>query len=107
MRERIKSYVVILFGIAITAMAISLFFVPNKVVSGGSSGLSTVLYYTVGIKPSLANALINVFLLILSLFCLGQGFVLKTLFSSGILSLIHLKFWNVQKFYIRKKRKNL
>ena len=87
MRERIKSYVVILFGIAITAMAISLFFVPNKVVSGGSSGLSTVLYYTVGIKPSLANALINVVLLILSLFCLGKGFVLKTLFSSGILSL--------------------
>jgi uncharacterized membrane-anchored protein YitT (DUF2179 family) len=87
MRERIKSYVVILFGIAITAMAISLFFVPNKVVSGGSSGLSTVLYYTVGIKPSLANALINVALLILSLFCLGKGFVLKTLFSSGILSL--------------------
>ena len=87
MKEKMKSYVVILFGIAITAMAISLFFVPNKVVSGGSSGLSTVLYYTVGIKPSLANALINVALLILSLFCLGKGFVLKTLFSSGILSL--------------------
>ena len=87
MRERIKSYVVILFGIAITAMAISLFFVPNKIVNGGSSGLSTVVYYTVGIKPSLGNALINVVLLILSLFCLGQGFVLKTLFSSGILSL--------------------
>lgn len=87
MKERIKSYVIILFGIAITAMAISLFFVPNKIVSGGASGLSTVLYYTVGIKPSLANALINVVLLILSLFCLGKEFVLKTLFSSGILSL--------------------
>ena len=94
MKERIKSYVVILFGIAITAMAISLFFVPNKIVNGGSSGLSTVLYYTVGIKPSLANVLINVVLLILSLFCMGKGFVLKTLFSSGMLSLFIELFSN-------------
>ena len=86
MKERIKSYVVILFGIVITAMAISLFFVPNKIVNGGSSGLSTVLYYTVGIKPSLANVLINVVLLILSLFCFGKGFVSKTLISISILS---------------------
>lgn len=86
MKERIKSYVVILFGIVITAMAISLFFVPNKIVNGGSSGLSTVLYYTVGIKPSLANVLINIVLLVVSLFCLGKGFVLKTLFSSSLLS---------------------
>ena len=55
MKEKIKSYALIVLGIAITAMAISLFFVPNKVVSGGSSGLSTVIYYTVGMKPSLAN----------------------------------------------------
>ena len=86
MKERIKSYIVILFGIVILAVAISLFFVPNKIVNGGSSGLSTVLYYTVGIKPSLANVLINVVLLILSLFCFGKGFVLKTLISICVLS---------------------
>lgn len=86
MKERIKSYVVILFGIAITAMAISLFFVPNKIVNGGSSGLSTVIYYTFGMKPSLTNALINGVLLIISLFCLGKMLVAKTLVSIGILS---------------------
>lgn len=87
MKERIKSYVVILFGIAITAMAISLFFVPNKIVNGGSSGLSTVIYYTFGMKPSLTNALINAVLLIISLFCLGKMLVVKTLVSIGILSI--------------------
>lgn len=87
MKERIKSYVVILFGIAITAMAISLFFVPNKIINGGSSGLSTVIYYTFGMKPSLTNALINAVLLIISLFCLGKMLVVKTLVSIGILSI--------------------
>ena len=86
MKERIKSYVIILFGIAITALAISLFFVPNKIVNGGSSGLSTVIYYTFGMKPSLTNALINGVLLILSLLCFGKSFVARTLLCIGMLS---------------------
>lgn len=60
MKRKIKSYVIILLGLVITAMAISLFFVPNKIVNGGASGLSTVVYYTLGLKPSLTNVLINV-----------------------------------------------
>lgn len=86
MKERIKSCAIILFGIAITALAISLFFVPNKIVNGGSSGLSTVIYYTFGIKPSLTNALINGVLLILSLLCFGKSFVARTLLCIGMLS---------------------
>ena len=86
MKEKIKSCALIVLGIAITAMAISLFFVPNKIVNGGSSGLSTVIYYTVGMKPSLANVLINAVLLLMSLFCFGKGFVAKTLVSIGLLS---------------------
>lgn len=86
MKENIKSYVLILCGTAITAMAISLFFVPNKIVNGGSSGLATVIYYTLGLKPSLANALINTVLLLVSLLCLGWGFVAKTLLGIGVLT---------------------
>ncbi len=86
MREKIKSYVLILCGTAITAMAISLFFVPNKIVNGGASGLATVIYYTIGLKPSVANALINALLLLLSMLCFGWKFVAKTLFSIGMLT---------------------
>ncbi|MBQ2921754.1 MAG: YitT family protein [Tyzzerella sp.] len=88
MKEKTRTYLFITCGTAITAMAISLFFVPNKIVNGGSSGLSTVIYYTVGMKPSLTNALINAVLLILSLFCFGKIFVAKTLFSIGLLSIL-------------------
>ena len=86
MKAKIKSYSIIIFGIVITAMAISLFLVPNKIVNGGASGLTTVIYYTFGMKPSLSNVIINVGLLVLGLFCLGKTFVAKTLFSIGILS---------------------
>lgn len=57
-KEKTRSYVLILCGVAITAMAIGIFLVPNKSVNGGASGLATVLYCTVGLKPSLANAII-------------------------------------------------
>lgn len=86
MKERLKSYGLILLGIAVTAMAISLFLVPNKIVNGGSSGLSTVVFYAVGLKPSVTNALINGVLLLASLFVLGKKFVAKTLVCIVLLS---------------------
>lgn len=88
MKEKIKTYVLITCGTAITAMAISLFFVPNKIVNGGASGLATVIYYTLGIRPSVANAMINGVLLLLSLLYLGWRFVTKTLFSIGMLTVL-------------------
>ena len=86
MKERLKSYGLILLGIAVTAMAISLFLVPNKIVNGGSSGLSTVVFYAVGLKPSVTNALINGVLLLVSLFVLAKKFVAKTLVCIVLLS---------------------
>ena len=86
MKEKLKSYGLILLGIAVTAMAISLFLVPNKIVNGGSSGLSTVVFYAVGLKPSVTNALINGVLLLVSLVVLGKKFVAKTLVCIVLLS---------------------
>ena len=88
MKEKVKAYILIYFGTAITAFAISAFFVPNKIVNGGASGLATVLYYTLGIKPSLANAIINIILLIFALICFGWGFIAKTIFSIASLTIM-------------------
>lgn len=88
MKDKIRAYILIICGVAITAMAISLFLVPNKIVNGGASGLATVIYYTIGLKPSLANAIINAVLLLLSLLCFGWKFVTKTLFSIGTLTVL-------------------
>ena len=86
MKKKCKSYGLIALGIAITAMAISLFLVPNKIVNGGSSGLSTVIFYAVGLRPSVSNVLINGVLLLVSLFVLGREFVAKTVLCILLLS---------------------
>lgn len=85
-KEKIKSYIIILFGVTLTGMAISVFLVPNKIVNGGASGLATVIYYTTGLKTSLANAIINAVLLLFALLCFGWKFVVKTLFGIVMLT---------------------
>lgn len=87
-KEKLKSYILILLGVSLTGFAISAFLVPNKIVNGGASGLATVIYYMMGLKPSLANAIINAVLLLMSLLCFGWKFVGKTLFSIGMLTVL-------------------
>lgn len=81
MKEKIKSGILVFIGITLTAIAISMFLVPNKIVNGGASGLATIIYYTVDIKPSISNAVINGILLLFALICFGKKFVAKTLLS--------------------------
>ena len=81
MKEKIKSGLLVFAGISLVAIAISMFLVPNKIVNGGASGLATIIYYTIGIKPSISNAIINGVLLLFALIYLGKKFVAKTLLS--------------------------
>lgn len=88
MKEKVKMYLLITLGTTLTAMGISLFFVPNKIVNGGSSGLSTIIFYTFGMKPALANTIINGILLLMALFCFGWKFIAKTIFNVAFLNVV-------------------
>ena len=58
----IKRYAIIFLGVILTALGISIFYTPNKIVSGGVSGLSTILYHALGIQPGFSFAVINIVL---------------------------------------------
>lgn len=88
MKEKMKSGILVFVGITLVAIAISMFLVPNKIVNGGASGLATIIYYTIGLKPSISNAIINGILLLFSLICFGKKFVVKTLSSIVGLTLL-------------------
>lgn len=88
MKEKMKSGILVFVGITLVAIAISMFLVPNKIVNGGASGLATIIYYTIGLKPSISNAIINGILLLFSLICFGKKFVDKTLSSIVGLTLL-------------------
>lgn len=81
-----KSFIFTILGTAITAFAVSTLLTPNKIVCGGVSGISTILYQTLSIPPGFTYAIINIVLLIAGIKILGKEFTIKTLFGSSILS---------------------
>ena len=88
MKQKSKNLFMFVFGIVITAFAISVFTLPNKIVGGGVSGVSTILYHTLGIEAGVSTIVINVILLIAGLKILGKKFVVSTLIATGLLSIL-------------------
>lgn len=82
----IKKYMTIVFGVMMVAFAISVFYTPNKIVSGGVSGIATILFHTAGIPTSMSITVINGALLLLALKYLGFSFVKGTILGSALLS---------------------
>lgn len=87
-REYIKSILMFVVGIALTAFAISQFTLPNKIVGGGVSGISTILFHIAKIEPGLSTAVINIVLLAIGIKILGKNFVAATLAGVALLSLL-------------------
>ena len=79
---QIKRILITLLGTILTSIGISVFYLPAKVVGGGVSGLSTVLYHTFNIQPGVTYAVVNAALLVFALFFLGKGFVFHTLIGA-------------------------
>ena len=84
---KLKSILLTILGTAITGFAVAVFLTPNKIVCGGVSGVSTILFQTVGVAPGLTFAVINAILLLAGLKVLGKDFTLKTMFGAGLISL--------------------
>lgn len=85
MKHKIKSWLIILTGITLTAIASGLFYIPNEIVTGGVSGIATILY-PIGIPPGAVYLILNLVLLFFSYKILGKSFVLKSIFSVVVLS---------------------
>ena len=77
MKSKIKSVLTVLFGVFLVAFSVSVFYAPNKVVSGGLSGFSTILLHTANIPLSVTNAVANIILVLLGIRILGKDFIIK------------------------------
>lgn len=87
MSEKLKQNFLFLIGPIITAFGISVFYLPNKIVSGGVSGLSTILYHYAQIPPGLSFAVINLVFLLISFKVIGREFVIKTIIGAANISI--------------------
>ncbi len=86
MYKAVKRYLTITLGTAMVGFAVSEFYIPNKIVSGGISGLSTILFHTLSIAPGLSFAVINVVLLAVAFRFLGKSFVINSLIGATLLT---------------------
>lgn len=85
--NKLKSLMFSIFGAMLTGFAIGAFLTPNKIVGGGASGISTILFHTFGIQPSVSFFIMNVLFLVLGLAILGKTFIYKTLIGIAFVSL--------------------
>lgn len=87
MRNKIWDYIGVTIGTFITALGMSVFLIPNRIASGGVSGLATVIYYTFGFKVGITMLVINIPLFLLGIKELGMKFIFKTLYATVAFSL--------------------
>ena len=74
-------YVVITVGVVLFVMAWQSFLLPNNMIDGGLTGASALLAMVTSIPVDIWYFGINVLLLVLAWFILGQGFGIKTIYA--------------------------
>lgn len=94
--KKVWPIIMTLFGTAITAFAISVFLTPNKIVGGGVSGISTILYQSLKIPVSVSFGAINLVLLLFGLKRVGKDFFWRTIFGAGALTVFVEIFSHIQ-----------
>ncbi|TVX89434.1 YitT family protein [Paenibacillus agilis] len=78
----VLDYALILFGAFIMGITFNMFQLPNKIASGGISGLSIVLEEVLGWVPAITQYAFNIPLFILGVMLLGKQFGIRTLIGS-------------------------
>lgn len=86
MQKKIRQYIGMTLGVFITALAMNLFFIPNKIAAGGISGLATVLHYLFDFPVGVIMLAFNVPIFMMGLRLLGARYGINTLYCAMMLS---------------------
>jgi uncharacterized membrane-anchored protein YitT (DUF2179 family) len=86
-KEKIIWFVLLNFGLIITAAGVALFKSPNHFATGGTSGMAIIIaHYFPNLNVSGAMTIINIFLIILGFIFLGRSFGVATAYASLAMS---------------------
>ena len=80
-------YIMIAIGMMAYGMGWTLFLLPNDITTGGVAGVSSLLYWGLGVPVPVSYFGVNALLLLAALRVLGFRFCLKTIYAVGILTL--------------------
>lgn len=74
-------------GSFLMACATVFFLLPNKLSTGGFSGLSTIIYYLFDIPVGTAMFILNIPLVVVAFFKIGKKFIIKSIVGTILLSI--------------------
>lgn len=80
-------YVLLVVGSFCVAASFNVFLNPNRIVSGGVAGISTVVHHLTGIEPAWTQWLLNIPILLVGFGLLGGRFGMKTVVGTLLLPL--------------------
>lgn len=86
--SRLKEYFYIVFGTALTAVAVYFFMLPINLCVGSITALANILTNLVPLKVSTLTLICNLILLVVGLLLIGPDFAAKTAFGSVLLPIM-------------------
>jgi len=84
----IRSHLIMIFGLFLTALGWTAFLIPAKITGGGITGVSTLIFFGTGFPLGLSYLIINAVLIVFAIKILGRSFGVKTIFSVVVLSVL-------------------
>ena len=78
----LKNIILILMGNTIYALAVTMFILPNGLITGGTTGLALLVYHQTGIPIALFVSVFNIAMFLVGAVILGKVFTLTTLIST-------------------------
>lgn len=96
MKNKVKQYLLMMAGCVLMSCGIYFFKLPNRFVTGGVTGIATVLAKITPVSPGLWIWLLNIVLLLAGFVFLGSGCGINTVFCSMFYSAVtYLLEWAV------------
>ena len=87
LKSNFKDLIFIALGILSYAVGYTAFILPEKVVIGGVSGISALIYYAVQIPAGISILVLNILMLVIAFTALTKQFIVRTIIGVGIMSL--------------------
>lgn len=81
-----KDYVMITIGIFLYVIGFTAFILPEKVVIGGVSGISSLVYFSIGVPVAITQYAVNLLLLAMAWRTVGKQFVTRTIIGATIIA---------------------
>jgi uncharacterized membrane-anchored protein YitT (DUF2179 family) len=85
---QVKDYIMITLGLVCYCFGYSAFVLPEKVVTGGVTGLASLMYFGFGWNMAITYYAINALLLAIAFRTVGKQFVIRTIIGATIATLL-------------------